>query len=414
VTARRNRRPVSDPFGIVAPSGPVAPLLALGGLVIVALGSVGLFSGRLPTIAGNGGGGGNSGRPPTVAPPSVVNVEPKAASVAGTFVYAKLGNVWVQQGTTVRQLTNEGLDRDPRFSADGSSVYFIRTQTKHARAPISGVATDVTLHIPLLMRVPVDGGGQPEEIDSGEYSLGGGYKWFYWLRQPTPGPDGRTLAIISDGPDPFRSNRDVVLQTMSVGGGRLKLANAPDESPLGHQDPAWRSDGRLIAYTHNARGSSASRGAPSIWKYDAASRRASPITGDGYEQPSWSPDGRYLAVTKVNNQGTDVVIVDAQDGAEVARLTSDGRSWAPVWSPNGDEIGYLHDRQGIIDLRVAKLSGIAPAWTLTDTIEMTTNSGLDGESRPDWFIAPNERTPLPSAGPSAAPTESGVPPSQIP
>ncbi|HEY3523705.1 MAG TPA: hypothetical protein VGK63_08370 [Candidatus Limnocylindrales bacterium] len=412
MTARRSRRPVSDPFGIVAPSGPIAPLIALGGLVVIALISVGLFSGRLPTIVG--GGAGSKGPPPTVAPPSVVQPEAKAASVAGTFVYAKLGNIWVQQGTTVRQLTKQGLDRDPRFSADGGYVYFIRTDTKHARAPLDGTATDVTLDIPVLMRVKVDGSAGAEEIQSADYSLGGGYRWFYWLRQPTPGPDGKTLAVVSDGPDPYHSGRDVVLQTMSVNGGRLTLANAPDESPLGHQDPAWRPDGKQIAFTHNARGASASRGSPSIWKYDVSSHRASPITGGGYEAPSWSPDARYLAVTKVNNQGTDVVIVDVRDGAEVARLTNDGRSWAPVWSPNGDEIAYLHDKQGLIDLRVAKLTGAAPAWTLVDTIEMTTNSGLDGESRPDWFVAPEERTPVPSAAPPTAPTASGVAPSQIP
>ena len=201
---------------------------------------------------------------------------------------------------------------------------------------------------------------------------------------------------------------------MNVDGGKPTLANAPEEAPLGHQDPAWRPDGKVIAFTHNARGSSASRGAPSVWKYDVSGAHASPITGGGYEEASWSPNGRYLVVTKTNNQGTDVVVVEVSDGAEVFRVTTDGRSWAPAWSPNGDEIAYLHDEQGLIDLRVVKLTGVGPGWTLADTIDMTTNSGLDGDSRPDWFVAPEQRTPMPSAASPTAPTVSGVPPSQIP
>ncbi len=410
------RRPVRDPFGLVPAGTPAAPMLALGGLVIVALISVGLLNGRLPTIGGNGGNGGDGGPPPTPAPSNVVITESKASSVPGTFVYAKTGNIWVQQGTNVRELTTNGNDIDPRFSPDGKYIYFIRTEPKQAKAPLQGVIT-VTLAVPLLMRVPTDGSAQPEQLASGEYSFGGGaYHWFYWLRQPAPSPDGKTLALVSDAPDPFpgHGGRDVVLQTMSLATGKLSVANASESSPLGHQDPAWRPDGKAIAYTRNARDAGTARGAPAIWRYDPSVRKAIAITGPGYEQASWSPDGRYLAATRTNSQGTDVVILDARTGAELMKVTDDGRSWAPAWSENGDEIAFLHLDNGIVDLHVARLQGAGPSWTVGETINMTAVSGLDGASRPDWFIPADKRAPIPSAAPPTPPTASGPPPSAIP
>ena len=59
-----------------------------------------------------------------------------------------------------------------------------------------------------------------------------------------------------------------------------------------------------------------------------------------------------------------------------------------------------------VDLRLAKLDGIAPAWTVSQTVNLTEVSGLDAASRPDWYTPPAllpAAEPPPSAG-SAAPT----------
>jgi hypothetical protein len=104
--------------------------------------------------------------------------------------------------------------------------------------------------------------------------------------------------------------------------------------------------------------------------------------------------------------GTDVVILDARNGRQLLRLTDDGASFAPSWSPAGDGIAFLHIVGQTVDLRLAPLEGTAPAWTVKETVNLTEVSGLDAASRPDWFIPPEllPQTPAPSVAPSASAT----------
>ena len=68
------------------------------------------------------------------------------------------------------------------------------------------------------------------------------------------------------------------------------------------------------------------------------------------------------------------------------RLTDDGDSWAPTWSPRGDQIAYLHVAGQVIDLQMAQLEGSGPNWTMKDADRPHDRAGLDGVSRPDWFV----------------------------
>ena len=251
-----------------------------------------------------------------------------------------------------------------------------------------------------------DGSGDPVLVLNGKISQGG-RTWQAWIREPVLSPDGKTLAMVSDRPDPSQS--DVVLQLYDLTTKKSTIPKLSETSPLGHQDPTWRPDGKVLLYVRNGR--AGAKGAPVIYRYDVAKGKASAVTTAGYLEPSFSPDGRYIVATKTSSFGNDLVILDAANGRELLRVTNDGASWAPVWSPLGDSIAFLHIQHQIVDLKLVRLDGDAPNWTVKDVTALTEVSGLDGSSRPEWFVpadqlpapTPTPATPAASGGGSAAP-----------
>ena len=393
-TARRASR-ARDPYGLLPDRSWLAPGLSVLGLLIVAWVTLGVMSGSVPFLGGSGSVGGISTRTPA---PSNVVVVPEV-SFPGAIVYAKAGNVWVQRGSDARQLTSGGRDSMPGWAPDGSSIYFIRTTEEQGLWPAQGSNRHYRMDVPALMRVNADGAAEPLALLTGRIKRDE-RSWFYWIRQPDLSADGKTVAMISDGPDP--SERNAVLQFYDLETEERTVPDVPENVPLGHQDPSWRSDGRFLLYVANGR--SGSRGAPVIYRWSVADATATPITGPGYLEPRYSPDGKYIAATKTSGLGNDVVILEAAHGRELLRVTDDGRSWAPVWSPAGDAIAFLHSDGLIVDLRMTSLIGPGPGWTIGETVDLTEVSGLDGGSRPDWYVAPEDlpATPAPTVAPSAS------------
>ena len=392
--------PGRRPTGIGPLGRWLAPVLSVAGLLIVALVTLNLLQGGVPFVGGSKVNGNGSGNGPVQTPaPSNVVIVPDVVRFPGSIVYAKAGNIWVQTGKDARQLTTSGDDSMPSWSPDGTSIYFIRTVDGVGRWPSAGVNRDYQMTVPNVMNVKVDGSEAPVQVLSGKVNKNG-LTWHAWIREPVLSPDGRTLAMVSDRPDPSQS--DVILQFYDLTTKKSKIPPLAETAPLGHQDPAWRADGKVLLYVRNGR--QGARGSPVIYRYDVAKAKAAAFTGPGYLEPSFSPDGKYVAATKTSSFGNDIVILDASNGRELLRVTTDGGSWAPVWSPVGDSIAFLNIQGQIVDLQLAQLEGDAPNWTVKDITDLTEVSGLDGSSRPGWYVPPDQ---LPAPVQSAAPSGGG-------
>ena len=397
-------RGTNDPYGLGPARGYVAPVIAGVALLVVAAMTFSLMNGQIP-FRGNASGNGNQpgGANRTPAPSGVVIVEPEV-TFPGSIVYAKAGNIWVQAGKDVRQLTDTGADSMPSFSLDGEWVYFIRQVTGRGLFPVNGRLNWYDLATPEIDRIKADGSGEVEGIVNGRIKSGRS-QWFFWLRQPVLSPDGHTIAVVSDGTDPLEN--DIVMQLYDTATKEFTKAKLAAVSGMGHQDPAWLRDGSALLLVKNMR--DGTRGAPQIMRYNPRNQRSVTVTGPGYLSPSPSPDGKYIAATRTDSFGTDVVILDASTGAELLRVTSDESSFSPVWSPVGDAIAFLHLDGMIVDLKMAKLVGGAGSWTVGETVSLTAVSGLDAASRPGWFVPAGE-LPAPSPTPAASGSGSSTSP----
>ncbi|MBI3746997.1 MAG: PD40 domain-containing protein [Chloroflexi bacterium] len=374
---------------------PLADLAAGLGLLVIAALSLALLTGNLPLARGGKDGGGGNGPIQTPTPSNVVIVDPRA-NVPGRILYVKAGNIWLQHGATATARTSGGQDSMASFSADGEWIYFIRTVAETGLWRVNGVGRRFSLETPTLMRIRADGATPAEALLEGRISTGT-YIWSTFLRQPVASPDGTTIVVVTDGPDPTKG--DVVLKSFDPATGKLTALKVPENAPLGHQDPAWSPDGRSLLFVKNGR--DGSRGAPVIMRYDVGTAQATAVTGPGYTSPAWSPDGRFIAATRTTTFGTDIVILDAARGTELLRVTNDERSFDPVWSPAGDTIAYPSLSGGVTDLWSVGVTTSGVPALKGSPLQLTISAGLDAASRPGWWIPASQ---LPTPAPTAVPT----------
>ena len=327
---------------------------------------------------------------PTVSENLVRPPEGRRPDVKGSILFARDRDIWVASGQNIDQLSSNRTDSEPTWSHDGRHIYFVRTKAKSTtRARAKG---KYTFYIGDVMRMNANGGDKKAIYKS--FIDQPNAQWFSHVLQPDLSPDGKTLALMSDGAD---GEGPVVLHTLAARtGANLRSTKVRSIGELGHNDPEWSPDGNRIAFTQNqARGNT---GVPRIVIYSCRTRKNCSngkvkTLKNNYANPSWSPDSSWLAVERTDGTGRDIAIVSARKGDEKARLTTDGNSFAPVVSPDGDQIAYLH-RNGVnIDVRIMTLDVSGSGITLIEDVPITTDGGIDPSSTPAWFIPEDQLTP---------------------
>ena len=335
----------------------------------------------------------------TAEPILVVPPSNERADIPGSLVFTRLGgDIWKASGTTLENLTDSSstkADSHPTWSPDGKHLYWIREVKKTVKDGRARYDGKYTLYPPDLWRMNADGSNKKKIYNALINDSRG--QWFSTVTQPSVSPAGNNVVVVSDGKD--GSNNGVTMHTINSKSGRMNRVGTSSESLgqifLGHNDPDFNSAGTKIAFTYND--NAGTEGNPRIGIFTCqtkskCSNGKTKLLKRGYANPSWSPDGKLLAVETADGSGRDIAIITAKNGTERVQLTNDGDSFAPEFSPNGDQIAYLKRDKLNIDVRVMTLDiDDRGRITLASDRAVTSDGTADGDSGVSWFIPKGQR-----------------------
>jgi Tol biopolymer transport system component len=112
---------------------------------------------------------------------------------------------------------------------------------------------------------------------------------------------------------------------------------------------------------------------------DGSNPHAITTQGDNTE-PNWSPDRRTIIYTANKDTGGSQLHVINADGSSDHAVTKDG-GYASSWSPDGQHIAFISDRQGGAQLFVMNSDGSNPAKLTNDPNSEATETTWSPDGR---------------------------------
>jgi hypothetical protein len=210
----RMARPQPAPYPIQQRRRPqgrapiLAPIVALLGLAVLAGGSVWVASAldlapvEAPLTPPPGDGGAVVvDATPTPIPTTIVTPPPEQAALfPGTILFTRGGNIVAATasagGLGLRNVTKQGTDSWPTWSANGQRIVYVRTSQRTVY-PDGRDESKYTFYPTDIMSMDAEGGDRRRLFESMFDSSSG--PWYTTAIQPDLSPNGRTIALVSDG-----------------------------------------------------------------------------------------------------------------------------------------------------------------------------------------------------------------------
>ena len=164
-------------------------------------------------------------------------------------------------------------------------------------------------------------------------------------------PDGRHVVFVGT-----EEGRDA-LQIYDLE--RRRVSKRLRTDLLSIANPSWSPDGRWVTF------SGVDGGEEDLFAIEIETGRVSRLTHDAYSErtPHFSPDGDWIAFATDRGPRTDLAALRFGpwnvarmpvhlDGADLVAgepelvVVTDASDFAPVWSPEGDQIAFISDRDG--------------------------------------------------------------------
>ena len=292
----------------------------------------------------------------------------------GFFADGKLKKISVRGGTPV-SLSDAAGSRGASWGEDGNIIAALSLGTLSRITAAGGRFT------------PVAEASHPNEADRWPQVLPGGQAVLFNSYQPGEDPENARIEILSFAtgarktvargyfPRYLRSGHLVFVRQNTLFAapfdlGRLELRGPPqpmlDEISGGTTSGARHLDvsnsGTLVYLSGTERIHEVIAWLDS----DGKVQPLHPEAGE-YYQPRFSPDGKHLAFATATAHGIEIWVQDLDRGTASPRTFLPGRSWWPLWMPQGDRILFTSDNENRRRLYTVRADGSGQAKPLPET-----------------------------------------------